>query len=59
MKFFRGFGKNPVGTHEVSFLFSRVSLVGDYVINGKVLILPISGTGKSNITMCKLFIMNL
>jgi len=49
-----GFGKDLTGKHEVRIIAKTFSLVGPYNINGKVLILPISGTGKSNMTMGKI-----
>lgn len=36
---------------EMAVLVPVASLVGGYKINGKVLILPIQGEGKSNMTM--------
>lgn len=30
--------------------FPRVELIGDYTVNGKILLLPITGSGKCNIT---------
>ncbi|KAH8414039.1 hypothetical protein KR222_002846, partial [Zaprionus bogoriensis] len=50
----RGFGKNITKKHELQVTASELSLIGPYDIKGKVLILPISGTGKSNITMVNL-----
>ncbi|XP_055910644.1 uncharacterized protein LOC129945005 [Eupeodes corollae] len=47
----RGFGENPEGKHSVYFKGPAASLVGDYKIDGKILILPIVGEGKSNITL--------
>ncbi|XP_017844864.1 uncharacterized protein LOC108601476 [Drosophila busckii] len=47
----KGFGKNIDKKHELKFKVPRLSLVGPYDIKGKVLILPISGSGKSNMTM--------
>lgn len=31
----------------------QVDFVADYRIDGKILLLPVRGSGKSNITMCK------
>lgn len=31
----------------------QVDFVADYKIEGKVLLLPVKGSGRSNITMCK------
>ncbi|KAH8267646.1 hypothetical protein KR018_012369 [Drosophila ironensis] len=47
----KGFGKDLAGPHELKAVMKSVSLVGRYSINGKVLILPISGNGQSNITL--------
>ncbi|XP_058976263.1 uncharacterized protein LOC131801522 [Musca domestica] len=47
----KGFGKEIAGKHEISGQAQYLSLVGDYVITGSVLILPIKGEGKANITM--------
>ncbi|XP_016952745.1 protein takeout [Drosophila biarmipes] len=47
----KGFGKDLTGKHELRIVAKTFSLVGPYNINGKVLILPISGTGNSNMTM--------
>ncbi|XP_055612009.1 protein takeout-like [Uranotaenia lowii] len=45
-----GFTATPTKM-DLSILVPVVSLVGGYKINGKVLILPIQGDGKSNMTM--------
>ncbi|XP_055850815.1 protein takeout-like [Episyrphus balteatus] len=47
----KGFGKEINGVHEITLGTDSVTLFGDYTIKGKVLILPVSGNGKSNITM--------
>ncbi|KAH8342044.1 hypothetical protein KR059_009795, partial [Drosophila kikkawai] len=47
----KGFGKNLTEQHELRVLAKSYSLVGPYNIQGKVLILPISGTGVSNMSM--------
>ncbi|XP_054087752.1 protein takeout-like [Zeugodacus cucurbitae] len=47
----KGFGKDLVTKHELLFSAPVLSLVGDYSIKGRVLVLPITGTGASNITM--------
>uniref|UniRef100_A0A1A9WGV9 Uncharacterized protein n=1 Tax=Glossina brevipalpis TaxID=37001 RepID=A0A1A9WGV9_9MUSC len=47
----KGFGKDLTQKHSVSVKVpGPLSIIGDYVISGKVLILPIQGEGKSNIT---------
>ncbi|GAB0088225.1 Protein takeout [Sergentomyia squamirostris] len=46
-----GFPKDIEGSkNEVEFIAPLIELVGRYSINGKVLILPIQGTGQSNFT---------
>ncbi|KAH8372557.1 hypothetical protein KR200_002625, partial [Drosophila serrata] len=47
----KGFGKNLTEPHEIRTVSKSYSLVGPYNIQGKVLILPISGTGVSNMSM--------
>uniref|UniRef100_W8CD27 Protein takeout n=1 Tax=Ceratitis capitata TaxID=7213 RepID=W8CD27_CERCA len=47
----KGFGKTPEGRHEILLETPYLSLLSDYKIDGKVLILPVKGEGKSNITL--------
>ncbi|XP_055850965.1 protein takeout-like [Episyrphus balteatus] len=47
----KGFGKDLEQTHEITISSKLMYLLSDYTIQGKVLVLPISGTGRSNITM--------
>lgn len=47
----RGFGANPEGKYLLSLKGPPLNLVGPYKINGRVLILPIQGVGRSNITL--------
>ncbi|XP_030374331.1 uncharacterized protein LOC115623915 [Scaptodrosophila lebanonensis] len=47
----RGFGTDLAKKHELRMKSDAVSLVGPYNIKGKVLILPISGSGISNLTL--------
>lgn len=47
----RGFGKDIAKKHELLFTADRLSLEGPYEIKGKVLILPIVGSGNSNLTI--------
>ncbi|XP_062123312.1 uncharacterized protein LOC133836737 [Drosophila sulfurigaster albostrigata] len=47
----KGFGKDLAKKHELQVHANKLSLVGPYSIKGKVLILPISGNGKSNMTL--------
>lgn len=49
-----GFEKDPLRSKfEIEASVPRISLVGKYKINGKVLVLPIQGRGKSNLTIGK------
>ncbi|KAG8316138.1 hypothetical protein J6590_058106 [Homalodisca vitripennis] len=36
---------------EWDFLIPKLMILGDYIASGKVLVLPISGNGKGNITL--------
>ncbi|XP_054726280.1 protein takeout-like [Anastrepha obliqua] len=47
----KGFGKTPEGRHEILLEAPYISMLSDYVIDGKVLILPIKGEGRSNFTL--------
>nr|XP_013113143.1 unnamed protein product [Stomoxys calcitrans] len=47
----KGFGKDMTKKNRLVFHAKALSLVGDYSINGKILILPIKGSGLSNITL--------
>lgn len=48
----RGFEKIPDGqVFSVNATLKQIKLIGDYKINGRVLVLPITGTGKSNLTL--------
>ncbi|XP_065371541.1 uncharacterized protein LOC135963553 [Calliphora vicina] len=47
----KGFGKDMTQKHEITLKCEQLDLVGDYNIKGRILVLPITGTGKSNITM--------
>nr|XP_013113590.1 unnamed protein product [Stomoxys calcitrans] len=47
----KGFGKDISTTHELVVKSENLYLAGDYKISGKVLLLPISGTGKHKITL--------
>uniref|UniRef100_A0A1A9ZDH2 Uncharacterized protein n=1 Tax=Glossina pallidipes TaxID=7398 RepID=A0A1A9ZDH2_GLOPL len=47
-----GFGEDLTNKHSITFkVHGGVSLVGDYIVSGKILILPIQGEGKSNLTL--------
>lgn len=48
----RGFETNPEGqVFSVNATAPQVQLVGNYKINGRVLVLPIQGQGRSNLTL--------
>lgn len=48
----RGFEKIPDGqVFSVNATVDQVKLLGDYKINGRVLVLPIRGQGRSNLTL--------
>lgn len=46
----KGFGKNLEGPHSLTSTGNKVSLIGKYTANGKVLLLPVRGDGPSNFT---------
>lgn len=48
---FRGFEKDPKGQFEIRLKGPVLYLVGPYKISGRVLILPVQGEGKSNMTL--------
>lgn len=50
---FRGFGPNPEGNYLIELKGPVLTLVGPYEISGRILILPIQGSGRSNITISK------
>lgn len=51
-KFFRGFEADPrTSKFELEAIVPQVTLRGKYKINGKVLILPITGKGRSDLTL--------
>ncbi|XP_055851906.1 protein takeout-like [Episyrphus balteatus] len=52
----RGFKESPEGKHVVYFKGPYASLVGEYAIDGKILILPIVGKGTSNITLENVYV---
>lgn len=47
----RGFGKDLTQQHELNLYMDVVTCAGLYDINGKILILPITGKGFYNITL--------
>lgn len=46
-----GFQVNPAGKYYLNVKGPALYLVGPYKISGRVLVLPIQGEGKSNITL--------
>lgn len=46
----KGFGDDIRGPHVIYSDSQILSLLGDYTVDGKVLILPIRGDGKCNVT---------
>lgn len=48
-----GFNEKPEGKYEIRLKGSRTVLFGPYSVKGRILILPIQGSGISNITLCK------
>ncbi|KAH8283812.1 hypothetical protein KR054_002499, partial [Drosophila jambulina] len=44
----KGFGKNLTEEHAIKMVGKSMSLVGPYSVKGKVLILPVSGSGHTN-----------
>lgn len=51
---YRGFHENPEGKYEFRLRGPQLVLAGPYSIKGRILILPITGNGYSNFTLCKL-----
>lgn len=49
---FSGFEKDPrTSKYELEAKIKRVVMAGKYKVNGKVLVLPIQGKGRSNLTL--------
>jgi len=46
-----GFQQNPEGRYKMIFKGPQLVLAGPYTISGRVLVLPIQGTGHSNFTL--------
>lgn len=53
LKINSGFNEKPEGKYEIRLKGPRTVLFGPYSVKGRILILPIQGTGISNITLCK------
>lgn len=52
--FHSGFGSEPKDSkYEVHARIPRVEMIAKYNIEGRVLVLPITGNGKSNLTLGK------
>lgn len=50
--FCSGFESNVANSkYEVYARIPRVEMIAKYIIDGRVLVLPITGNGKSNLTM--------
>lgn len=47
----RGFDKVPDSVLEVEAELKQIKLIGDYKIDGRILVLPIQGQGRSNLTL--------
>lgn len=52
---YSGFQANPAGKYNLNVKGPALYLVGPYKISGRVLVLPIQGEGKSNITLRNAF----
>ncbi|XP_065371507.1 circadian clock-controlled protein daywake-like [Calliphora vicina] len=46
-----GFNKNLTKSIEIEFLIPKITIDGDYEINGKLLLLPLNGKGLGNIAL--------
>lgn len=46
-----GFNENPDGNYELRLKGPRLELLGPYSIEGRIMVLPIQGSGTSNITI--------
>lgn len=52
--FHSGFEKDPeVSKFEISTFVPQETIMGDYVIAGQILFLPVNGNGQANITCGK------
>lgn len=48
---FSGFEKDPkTSKFEIEFVTPRAEFVGDYIIDGRILLIPLAGNGKCNFT---------
>lgn len=53
LKITRGFTRNINGANEIHLKGNRLDLIGKYVLNGRVLIIPVIGRGAANVTISK------
>lgn len=52
--FFRGSDENPIAIkREIHVTIPKLEIIGDYKMKGKMLVLPIQGSGKCNFTIGK------
>lgn len=50
--FYSGFGRDPTTSKfEIYGYVNQLSLVGQYKVDGKILILPVVGSGIANLTL--------
>ncbi|KAM7360218.1 protein takeout-like [Cochliomyia hominivorax] len=47
----RGFERDLIKNHEIIFQVPQLHITGDYSIKGKVIVLPVEGSGKHDITL--------
>ncbi|KAJ6635871.1 Protein takeout [Pseudolycoriella hygida] len=47
----RGFTKNINGINEIHLKGKRLDLIGNYILRGQILILPVRGDGAANVTI--------
>lgn len=58
--FFSGFDKDPnKSKYEIYCRIPQLAIVGQYKVNGKVIVLPVVGDGPANLTFGKFLIKNL
>ncbi|XP_073822714.1 protein takeout-like [Musca autumnalis] len=47
----KGFGNDMTQKHEIHLLVPEIELAGNYKVNGRILVLPITGTGTNSIKL--------
>ncbi|XP_061390856.1 protein takeout-like [Musca vetustissima] len=47
----KGFGKDLAGKHEIHLMAPEIELAGNYKVDGRILVLPITGTGTNSIKL--------